>query len=270
MLSLAPDSIQHVLSFLPERDFVKFVAMTSRKFSREYSDAIKYICLKILSTKWNVSFELVIKELSYQNPIVLIPHACATLSGLLSDDPTVICDSSNFTATYVGRIGENNRSVQCAISFPPFPQKNPRDTLFGKMYKCFKYYSCSKQNAEIEFIESATKCAYVSPFCYKDKSSKLLKYYFNSRDIFYYEITISPAIAATTPDEYHLQHGEILHEPASFECVAVGLATKFFLKEKRFPGWDNESFGYHGDDGAIFHGRGRQLGEPSLPLSPSL
>ena len=43
------------------------------------------------------------------------------------------------------------------------------------------------------------------------------------------------------------------------ECVAVGLSTNCFLKKNLFPGWDSESYGYHGDDGAIFHGRGWQL-----------
>lgn len=43
------------------------------------------------------------------------------------------------------------------------------------------------------------------------------------------------------------------------DCVAVGLATDNFDNHFKFPGWDSESYGYHGDDGAIFHGDGHQL-----------
>eukprot|EP00597_Dinobryon_sp_UTEXLB2267_P014789 CAMPEP_0170113988 /NCGR_PEP_ID=MMETSP0020_2-20130122/10357_1 /TAXON_ID=98059 /ORGANISM="Dinobryon sp., Strain UTEXLB2267" /LENGTH=177 /DNA_ID=CAMNT_0010340731 /DNA_START=532 /DNA_END=1065 /DNA_ORIENTATION=+ len=95
----------------------------------------------------------------------------------------------------------------------------------------------------------------VTPFLYLDKGVQ--KYCFDVRRVSYYEIHILPfngVNTVTTPTENQLD------DEIQFECVAVGLATKFFLKEKRFPGWDNESFGYHGDDGAIFHGRGRQLG----------
>ncbi len=43
------------------------------------------------------------------------------------------------------------------------------------------------------------------------------------------------------------------------ECVAVGVSTAAFPRHRQLPGWDNHSYGYHGDDGAIFHGNGHQL-----------
>ena len=43
------------------------------------------------------------------------------------------------------------------------------------------------------------------------------------------------------------------------ECVAVGLAIEGFSGKDLLPGWSKDSFGFHGDDGAIFHGRGRAL-----------
>jgi hypothetical protein len=36
-------------------------------------------------------------------------------------------------------------------------------------------------------------------------------------------------------------------------CVAVGLATDQFPLYSHMPGWDSNSFGYHGDDGKIYH-----------------
>ena len=43
------------------------------------------------------------------------------------------------------------------------------------------------------------------------------------------------------------------------ECVAVGLATVNFDVSSRMPGWDRHSFGYHGDDGGIFHSSGGMI-----------
>lgn len=43
------------------------------------------------------------------------------------------------------------------------------------------------------------------------------------------------------------------------ECVAVGVATDCFHVHSRMPGWDSLSFGYHGDDGGIFHGSGGMI-----------
>ena len=47
------------------------------------------------------------------------------------------------------------------------------------------------------------------------------------------------------------------------ECVAVGLSVAAFAEDGsvayKMPGWDQNSWGYHGDDGGIFHGRGDML-----------
>ena len=43
------------------------------------------------------------------------------------------------------------------------------------------------------------------------------------------------------------------------ECAAIGLSTKSFSSSNKMPGWDDTSFGYHGDDGGIYHGQGDML-----------
>lgn len=43
------------------------------------------------------------------------------------------------------------------------------------------------------------------------------------------------------------------------ECVAVGIGTRHFGWSTRMPGWDSESYGYHGDDGGLFHGSGQAM-----------
>ena len=40
------------------------------------------------------------------------------------------------------------------------------------------------------------------------------------------------------------------------QCVSIGLATMDFPLVGKQPGWDKHSWGYHGDDGALFHGSG--------------
>lgn len=40
------------------------------------------------------------------------------------------------------------------------------------------------------------------------------------------------------------------------DCVSVGLANSSFSLFGKQPGWDRHSYGYHGDDGAVFHGTG--------------
>ncbi len=49
------------------------------------------------------------------------------------------------------------------------------------------------------------------------------------------------------------------------ECVAISLSTESFHIQGKMPGWDFKSYGYHLDDGSIFHGQGipPQPGQPS-------
>ena len=49
------------------------------------------------------------------------------------------------------------------------------------------------------------------------------------------------------------------HNANTSECVAVGIAAESFHVHSRMPGWDALSFGYHGDDGGIFHSSGGMI-----------
>ena len=46
---------------------------------------------------------------------------------------------------------------------------------------------------------------------------------------------------------------------SSATCVAVGLSEATFKAGERLPGWDAVSYGYHGDDGGVFHDGGDML-----------
>ena len=43
---------------------------------------------------------------------------------------------------------------------------------------------------------------------------------------------------------------------SELDCIAVGMGSARFPLVGRQPGWDGHSFGYHSDDGRIFHGSG--------------
>jgi len=47
-----------------------------------------------------------------------------------------------------------------------------------------------------------------------------------------------------------------LDASGSSNCVAIGLGTERFKLIGRQPGWDAHSFGWHSDDGCLFHGSG--------------
>ncbi|KAL7531585.1 hypothetical protein ACHAWF_003835 [Thalassiosira exigua] len=43
------------------------------------------------------------------------------------------------------------------------------------------------------------------------------------------------------------------------ECIAIGLSNQSFAIESKMPGWDGESYGWHGDDGGFYHGQKMNL-----------
>jgi len=68
------------------------------------------------------------------------------------------------------------------------------------------------------------------------------------RLIMYFEVTLmKPAQHAMTPEQTR-------HEQRH-DCVAVGLSTSSFKPQHSMPGWDDKSYGYHSDDGGMFHGK---------------
>ncbi|CAJ1951426.1 unnamed protein product [Cylindrotheca closterium] len=44
------------------------------------------------------------------------------------------------------------------------------------------------------------------------------------------------------------------------DCVCIGLTTSPSRWVSKLPGWDKLSFGYHGDNGGLYHGSGRNIG----------
>jgi len=86
------------------------------------------------------------------------------------------------------------------------------------------------------------------------------------RFISYYEVSILKIDEDDDDDNDAIRHGNSTTSRTSFQsgsvnndCVAVGVAMESFHVHSRMPGWDRQSFGYHGDDGGIFHSSGGML-----------
>jgi len=76
------------------------------------------------------------------------------------------------------------------------------------------------------------------------------------RLVSYYEITILERKESQEPPTLlvsHQQHGD------ASDCVAIGVSSGVFPMHSKMPGWDDFSYGYHGDDGGIFHASGDML-----------
>ena len=98
---------------------------------------------------------------------------------------------------------------------------------------------------------------FVAPFCGKDHNMHL-----TPRLVAYFEVSIlaSDDKAETPLGRFDLNDSlRQRHLPPSSECVAIGLATEDFSLHTRMPGWDRLSYGYHGDDGGLFHAKGTMI-----------
>lgn len=173
--------------------------------------------------------------------------------------------------TFFGQVGMDNRSVQSSVSFPIIPrskrhykQKVTRKSIDSAMTIVQKlshaFEACSNILFDTKMDESYTDFStkvvdyvYSSPFLYKTNTGLYL-YYVLPRCVAYYEVTIKKTeINEVVRDLYNNDAN------STRECIAIGLSTSNFERVKMLPGWDTHSYGYHSDDGGIYHGLGRQL-----------
>jgi hypothetical protein len=97
---------------------------------------------------------------------------------------------------------------------------------------------------------------FVAPYRKQDGTMSL-----TPRLVSYYEVTIV-SMQGEEDDHDSLRLNSMLLQRRHSglpDCVAVGLATDAFSGHTRMPGWDVHSFGFHSDDGGIFHARGEML-----------
>lgn len=155
---------------------------------------------------------------------------------------TAPCLSVQFT----GRIGRGDR---CVRSDEPFPRP---------------HFVSSKKHLSLRFpwtMRPPKGQPFVAPYLVESQSP-VKSWNMQPRWMSYYEVTLSPAAADEDPTERSRRHHRPDHpgrETQQSDCVAVGVCTRTFPLHCRMPGWDNQSYGWHSDDGGLFHGRGNML-----------
>ena len=174
--------------------------------------------------------------------------------------------------SFKGRVGEENRSVRSVLPFPTVPPPHVTSYFSFLTIACVEddvgrkkelgYFSSPFVNAcpIPEIIVNIRSVAYFEIVLAKGfgkiRSNSNFQEFFGS-----YPQQEGGSIATSTTENMNLANDEQDESEYSLpEVVAVGLSSSRFLSNHRLPGWDFESYGYHGDDGNIFHGHGRQVG----------
>lgn len=175
------------------------------------------------------------------------------------------------SVTFFGQVGQDNRSVQSSVSFPIIPrnqkrkQRKPADKLDNAINNIVKklsnklsnvievYSNILFDNDDINSNDKSVKVidyVYSSPFLFNNSNGSY-SYYVLPRCVAYYEVIIKKTVM-----------NNIINNNADIEtkeCIAIGLSSSKFERLKMLPGWDLHSYGYHSDDGGIYHGLGSQL-----------
>lgn len=257
---LQDDLLYRIYEYMGPVDLAR-LAGVNNKFRCEHERITKMFWQLYMADQWGLSKETIKKYLSQYSSDdlrLLFPRSFKGIAGITSDEHDIEFDSASLAADFVGAVGQNNRSIQGTTCFPFYEVKRRKrsNSLIESMMS-FANRMAEKflRECELDDTEPEDRCdlnyACCSvPFVTRASSEEVV-FYVKPRFISYYEVEIKPS---------RLDNGSV-HRENPFECVAVGLATQSFQKNKRLPGWDSESFGYHGDDGAIFHGKGKRLSE---------
>ncbi len=159
----------------------------------------------------------------------------------------VVHQDSTTLIRYTGPIGSGDRCVRANHPLPrplrrkPFWSRKRTDGLFERI--------C--QGARAVSRRGANWTPFCAPHLQEDGSLDV-----TPRMIAYYEVEILAQSENTVPDDEDSIPPITRTRTHTAECVAVGIATENFHIHSRMPGWDSLSFGYHGDDGGIFHSSG--------------
>ncbi|GMH59224.1 hypothetical protein TL16_g02782 [Triparma laevis f. inornata] len=140
---------------------------------------------------------------------------------------------------FKGTTGIGDRCVTTSTPFPSSIKKLRNNTLkpLPKIIRAlFRNY-----------IEEERE-PFVYPYCVQKGV-----YDISPRLFCYFEISILPSSSNINENQVPIEEreGERFNSVngESDECVAVGLSYEGFDCESKMPGWDERSYGYHGDDG---------------------
>jgi len=218
------------------------------------------------------------------------------------------CSSSNNTNSkslkvkvyqFYSSTWHGDRSLRSSIPFPSLDynadhtsintktstSRLPKQFLNSIVSSMHKYLL--RISANYQYKQTSLR-PFVSPTISKvvninnNNNRPLLQLNVKPRYIAYYEITIlkrdleqEPHYQQTTTtsssSSNHLINRTSInnHTP---ECIAIGLSTKHFNTTSKMPGWDQFSYGYHSDDGGIYHNNGTMIQKygPSFTIGDTI
>lgn len=185
------------------------------------------------------------------------------------------------TVQYIGNVGVGYRSIRTKQPFycPELITKVPisltviqEKTKLGflkrlkssiKRYLGRKYtevkHSASVMNP-LHHEDDTNKLSYfwkpyVIPFVSSyDETTKKREIQLMPRLVSYFEMTILSPESATITRHLSERPQESVREVT--ESVAIGIADCSYPLSGGLPGWDMQSYGYHGDNGHVYHGSG--------------
>ena len=183
---------------------------------------------------------------------------------------------------YTGRVGHGDR---CIRANHPLPRPTrlcsyttPKNPL-GQWMRHYLVHFGKKTTARTK--HSGAFVPFVAPFVVQGGSSqdknhhlgdinnninnmnmnKIVTMNVTPRLVSYFEVSILHPRDTTTDNDnddlplHRLQHGATMLP----ETVGVGLAKADFDLHKHMPGWTDNSYGYHGDDGGLYHASGEPI-----------
>ena len=185
---------------------------------------------------------------------------------------TVPLSEGKIAVQFTGHVGTGDRCIRANEPFA-LPQERvqaPKGNFRGPLTKLFRGRGHQHDPNSSSLLDRLKRGKgkgksapapllwkpFVVPYCYSNNTEKM-KMSLTPRLVHYYEVKI---LEAPEQRPVRPQFGED-EPPRSSECVAVGLSTNQFSLHTRMPGWCTHSFGYHGDDGGVFHSTGHMLRE---------
>jgi hypothetical protein len=277
---LVQDAHLHILSFLDVESIRHVMAVNHKYRQLSFSTDAHSVWMHHCQRQWNLPLDQATKFKLVDS--LHLPTAAgdfqthdANLPLLLSMTPTVLPTHVDGTllgkqprswrkthlesfvdeatgaplVRYTGPVGAGDR---CIRANQPFPRPQRRF-----LWKALPY---GAHPTLLDLLCRGAKAVsgkhmsdwrpFVAPYVDQDRSIQV-----TPRMVAYYEVTIFPKDKNDDEEGAPLPSA-LRPSNTPTECVAVGVATDSFHVHTRMPGWDRQSFGYHGDDGGIFHSSG--------------
>jgi len=192
----------------------------------------KLLCQSFNAARWRVREEQL--ALSPRDTLQLCREPdttpCIRLVATRSTNITIADDG--LTASFFGDGLGGNRAVRADSPLP-------HSTYHALRPVC---------NGEAPLPATPSSSAPPAPSGYSDGAARTSYVLQRMCCTAYFEVTIQARRASRRGPEHDFEA----------DCIAVGLCTYRFVRDGKQPGWDTESFGYHSDDGRLFHGSGTQ------------